>query len=199
MENRDNNGKIIAVIALVLAVVGLSIGFAALQTRLEINGTAEVTGGKTWDVKFVDSSLKVDKVGSAQSTDPTVSATTIKDYKVTLAKPGDKVSYYFQVTNAGSFDAKLSSSFALPTPTCTGTGENAETDAANVCKHLVYNVSSTGGITSWSELPNLVIAKGESRAFTISLYYKLTATDAELPKGDVTISNLGFTMVYTQA
>lgn len=46
MENRDNGGKIIAVIALVLAVVGLSIGFAALQTKLEINGTAEVTGGK---------------------------------------------------------------------------------------------------------------------------------------------------------
>ena len=40
---KNSNSKVIAVIALVLAVVGLSIGFAALQTQLTINGTAEVT------------------------------------------------------------------------------------------------------------------------------------------------------------
>ena len=50
---KNSNSKVIAVIALVLAVVGLSIGFAALQTQLTINGTAEVTGGSKWDVKFV--------------------------------------------------------------------------------------------------------------------------------------------------
>lgn len=192
MENRDNNGKIIAVIALVLAVVGLSIGFAALQTRLEINGTAEVTGGKTWDVKFVDSSLKVDKVGSAQSTDPTVSATTIKDYKVTLAKPGDKVSYYFQVTNAGSFDAKLDS-ITIGTPTCS---------TAAFCSNLKYTFAYTtdnGGEAGTVPAVNDTLAAGETKWLVLSVEYLASADSSTLPSTTVTVSGLSATMNYVQA
>lgn len=192
MENRDNNGKIIAVIALVLAVVGLSIGFAALQTRLEINGTAEVTGGKTWDVKFVDSSLKVDKVGSAQSTDPTVSATTIKDYKVTLAKPGDKVSYYFQVTNAGSFDAKIDS-ITIGTPTCS---------TAAFCSNLKYTFAYTtasGGAAGTAPAAGDTLAVNETKWLVLSVEYLVSADSSTLPSTTVTVSGLSATMNYVQA
>ena len=192
MENRDNGGKIIAVIALVLAVVGLSIGFAALQTKLEINGTAEVTGGKTWDIKFVDSSLKVDKVGSAQSTDPTVSATTIKDYKVTLAKPGDKVSYYFQVTNAGSFDAKIDS-ITIGTPTCS---------TAAFCSNLKYTFAYTtdnGGEAGTVPAVNDTLAAGETKWLVLSVEYLASADSSTLPSTTVTVSGLSATMNYVQA
>ena len=192
MENRDNGGKIIAVIALVLAVVGLSIGFAALQTKLEINGTAEVTGGKTWDVKFVDSSLKVDKVGSAQSTDPTVSATTIKDYKVTLAKPGDKVSYYFQVTNAGSFDAKLDS-ITIGTPTCS---------TAAFCSNLKYTFAYTtasGGAAGTAPAAGDTLAVNETKWLVLSVEYLASADSSTLPSTTVTVSGLSATMNYVQA
>ena len=192
MENRDNGGKIIAVIALVLAVVGLSIGFAALQTKLEINGTAEVTGGQTWDVKFVDSSLKVDKVGSAQSTDPTVSATTIKDYKVTLAKPGDKVSYYFQVTNAGSFDAKLDS-ITIGTPTCS---------TAAFCSNLKYTFAYTtasGGAAGTAPAAGDTLAVNETKWLVLSVEYLASADSSTLPSTTVTVSGLSATMNYVQA
>ena len=192
MENRDNGGKIIAVIALVLAVVGLSIGFAALQTKLEINGTAEVTGGKTWDIKFVDSSLKVDKVGSAQSTDPTVSATTIKDYKVTLAKPGDKVSYYFQVTNAGSFDAKLDS-ITIGTPTCS---------TAAFCSNLKYTFAYTtasGGVAGTAPAAGDTLAVNETKWLVLSVEYLASADSSTLPSTTVTVSGLSATMNYVQA
>ena len=191
MENRDNGGKIIAVIALVLAVVGLSIGFAALQTKLEINGTAEVTGGKTWDIKFVDSSLKVDKVGSAQSTDPTVSATTIKDYKVTLAKPGDKVSYYFQVTNAGSFDAKLDS-ITIGTPTCS---------TAAFCSNLKYTFAYTtdnGGEAGTVPAVNDTLAAGETKWLVLSVEYLASSDASTLPKDTVTVDGLTATINYVQ-
>ena len=191
MENRDNGGKIIAVIALVLAVVGLSIGFAALQTKLEINGTAEVTGGKTWDIKFVDSSLKVDKVGSAQSTDPTVSATTIKDYKVTLAKPGDKVSYYFQVTNAGSFDAKLDS-ITIGTPTCS---------TAAFCSNLKYTFAYTtasGGAAGTAPAAGDTLAVNETKWLVLSVEYLASSDASTLPKDTVTVDGLTATINYVQ-
>ena len=41
--------------------------------------------------------------------------------------------------------------------------------------------------------------KTETKTFMLTLTYKDDITDAELPKGDVTISNLGFSIVYTQA
>lgn len=192
MENRDNGGKIIAVIALVLAVVGLSIGFAALQTKLEINGTAEVTGGKTWDIKFVDSSLKVDKVGSAQSTDPTVSATTIKDYKVTLAKPGDKVSYYFQVTNAGDFDAKIGS--VVPgAPVC-----STEAFCANVKYSFTYTDSNTGTAGAVPSADD-TLAAGETKWMLITVEYVSTADSSTLPTETVTITGLNASINYVQA
>ncbi len=207
---KDKGFKMGILVAVIAMVVVVGIGYAAFTATLNINGTAKVEAS-SWNVHFANctdgnciTTLNIQNAKGIPSTavvnvEPVLTDTTISDWDVTLKTPGDAVKYTFNVVNDGSFDAKLSSSFALPTPTCTGTGENAETDAANVCKNLVYNISSTGGITSSFDLPNLVIAKGESRAFTISLLYKATATDAELPKGDVTISNLGFTMVYTQA
>ena len=192
MENRDNSGKIIAVIALVLAVVGLSIGFAALQTRLEINGTAEVTGGQNWDIKFVTGSLNIVKTGSAQSTDPTLSATTIKDYKVTLAKPGDKVSYYFQVTNNGSFDAKIGS--VVPgTPVCS-------TEA--FCDNVNYSFSYTtdnGGEAGAAVSVDDTLAKKETKWMVITVEYKPEADVSTLPETTVTITGLNASINYVQA
>ena len=40
-------------LALVLSVVGISIGFAAMSTDLTINGSAEVVPS-SWDIKFKD-------------------------------------------------------------------------------------------------------------------------------------------------
>ena len=207
---KDKGFKMGILVAVIAMVVVVGIGYAAFTATLNINGTAKVEAS-SWNVHFANctdgnciTTSNIQSTKGIPSTavvnvEPVLTDTTISDWDVTLKTPGDYVKYTFNVVNDGSFDAKLSSSFALPTPTCTGTGENAETDAANVCKNLTYNISSTGGLGSASALQNLVIAKGESRAFTISLFYKPTATDAELPKGDVTISNLGFTMVYTQA
>ena len=49
---KERGFRIIAVIALMVAVVGLTIGYAAYSSTLRINGTANVDPS-SWNVKFV--------------------------------------------------------------------------------------------------------------------------------------------------
>src|SRR5574344_90421 len=114
---KDRGLRVLAIIAICIAVVGLSIGYATLQQTLTINTTAKAKA-QTWSVKFAnltDPTL----VGKATVTNKAVLNTesTGITVDVALSVPGDSVTYTFDVTNAGTIDAKLSSE-----PTINGTG-----------------------------------------------------------------------------
>ena len=202
----DKGFKVVVLVALIAMIVVVGVGFAAFTTTLNINGTAKVEAS-SWNVHFADLGNGMvttnTQTGIASTatvvTEPTLTDTTINDWDVTFKTPGDSVSYEFNVVNDGSFDARMTSPGhgKLPTPTCTGTGENAETDATNVCKHLEYKLVNEYGVP---------VAVGETlrkttglKNYYLKLQYKDDVTDEELPKGEVTISNLGFSIVYTQA
>ena len=211
----DKGFKIGVLVALIAMIVVVGVGFAAFTTTLSINGTAKVEAS-SWNVHFADlgnGMVTTNTQTGITSTatvvkEPTLTDTTISDWDVTFKTPGDSVTYEFNVVNAGSFAAKMTSPkpFKTPTPACTGTGDNADTDATNVCKHLEYKLEYydtamgkwqpifNSGIYAGSE-----IAPGESNKMKLTLTYKDDVTDAELPKNEVTISNLGFSIVYTQA
>lgn len=198
MERKD--GKVIAIAALFIGVIGLSVGFASLQTSLQINGAATVKSSK-WDVHFANLTA-VTKTGTAtEVTAPTiksnnsVASTLIGDYSVTLTSPGDSISYKFDITNAGDYNAKISS-ITIPTPTCTGNGTNATTDASNVCSKLTYTLTYTdGGATVKA---NDTLTAGQTRNVTLKLAYSDDITASELPKDDVAITNLQIPIVYVQ-
>ena len=206
----DKGFKVGVLVALIAMIVVVGVGFAAFTTTLNINGTAKVEAS-SWNIGFstdpaaiTPGEVNVSK-GNTQSgitstttvvKKATLTDTTVNDWEVTFKTPGDYAEMSFYVLNKGSFDAKVST-FELPTPTCTGTGENAEADAANVCKHLEYKLVNEYGVP---------VAVGETlrkttglKNYYLKLQYKDDVTDAELPKGEVTISNLGFSIVYTQA
>ena len=206
----DKGFKVGVLVALIAMIVVVGVGFAAFTTTLNINGTAKVEAS-SWNVHFYQDPTGCAltnhcfTTGNTQSgisstttivSAPILTDTTISDWNVTFKTPGDNITYEFYVKNDGSFDAKIST-LELPTPTCTGTGENAEADAANVCKHLEYKLVNEYGVP---------VAVGETlrkttglKNYYLKLQYKDDVTDAELPKGEVTISNLGFSIVYTQA
>ena len=112
MERKRKKRKV-AIIALCLTIIGLSIGFAALSQTLTINGVGTVKGN-TWSVIFEDLStptkINGGLVNSAKvdTTATIVSGTTIS-FDVSLTFPEDKVTYEFKVTNNGTVDAKVKS------------------------------------------------------------------------------------------
>ena len=222
---KERKIKSMSLIALIVAVLGLTVAFAAMSRTLTINGTANIDTA-TWDVHFAGVSGKsttengvttitgnVDKTTNAQNaavvnTAPVIkanasgkAATVIGDYEVTLTKPGDVVTFEFDVVNAGTIDADLTN-VSMPTPTITGTGTSAEADAALVSQNLVYTLTYKNGGSAVSASDSATKGLDKSTGTTPSRTMVLTIgydADADaVPENDVTITGMDITLTYTQ-
>ena len=195
--------RMLALATVFVAVLGLTVAFAAMSRTLNINGTAEVDNSK-WDVHFAtneDGSINMDEwqnnylseTGNGKLTKlPIISSTTVNDFEVTLTKPDDEVKLGFVIKNDGTMNAKLSD-IEIKEPVCTSLTNPA--DAEIVCNNLYYNVSDYMFENYDENKIGTVIGKnGEYDYVFITLGYQ----GNELPSDDVKISNLGVTLVYTQ-
>ena len=195
----EKNKKMIgiAVIALVVSLVSVGIAFAAMSQNLTINGGGAFNPAN-WSVKFNTSSLVVTPVGDATGTTPTITATTIGTYAVTLTKPGDSVNYLFKVENSGDLDAAIAN-LSKDAPTCTGTGSSATTDAALVCGNLVYTLTyNTVNGTPVALTDTLAKNSGTPTQVTMVLNIEYPDTMATVPEDDVTITIPTLTITYVQ-
>jgi len=100
---KERKIKSLSLIALVVAVLGLTVAFASLSQTLTINGTAKVDSAK-WDIHFENLSFGTVTGDATIITEPTIKdssngkkSTVIGDYDVTLTSPGDSVTYTFDV------------------------------------------------------------------------------------------------------
>lgn len=190
---KERGFRIIAVIALMVAVVGLTIGYAAYSSTLRINGTANVDPS-SWNVKFVyktGNSLTATLIGGAtMSTEATLTDTQVSGFNATLKAPGDSATYTFAVKNAGSLDAKLST-FTMGTLSCApAAGSSATTEeASNVCKELSYTLT---GVKE-----NDTLAANASSDLTLKLEW--SKTGVATASGPIAITVGETTLLYTQA
>lgn len=189
-------------IALVLSVVAVTVAFAAYSSDLKINGSATAKGAH-WSVVFTDLQAAVtgndnSVTSTAKEVDaPTINGdTAIETYKVELQTPGDFVSYNFKISNSGDFKAKIDSSFAMPTPTCTKGTNGVDADETNVCSNLEYTLKYVSDNSDVKIGDTFDV--GESKEVQLKIYYKKTATEAQLPKDDVAISGLNITIPFVQ-
>ncbi len=210
---KDNDKKLPLIALLIVACVGISIGFSALSTTLTINGVANVSG-MSFKIEFQNLS-DATLTGNAQKiTDPVISAdkTEISSYNVNFLDPGDSISYTFQIANNGTINAKLSQ-IIRNTISCEGYGnsEQATTDANNVCANLEYTLKyqeaqphyddSFVYTSSSTDIEvNDILNSGDVKDMVLTLKYK-SPTDSETitePEDDVSISNLGIELIYSQ-
>lgn len=115
---KERKAKILALVALIVAVLGLTVAFASLSQTLTINGTANMEPAN-WDIHLEN--LNVTEKGIAGTyyngvngeakiiKMPTISADglSLTGFEVSLKKPGDGVSFDIDIVNAGDIDAKL--------------------------------------------------------------------------------------------
>ena len=203
--------KLISLCALLVAVLGLIVAFAALSQTLTINGSAAVDAA-SWDIHFEKTSGKETEVkGAATFTEPTLSGTTIENFSATLTKPGDSVTYYFDIVNNGTVDAVVSSyDFPLAISECIRNKDtysycmnfdinlNNKVDTTDVA---LYSRMFTSGLkyvdTDKSIAAEDVIKAGETKHMKLFFEYKDTAT--ELPKNNLTLTSKNpITITYEQ-
>lgn len=167
MSTRKSNKNIILVI-LLLVVVGMAVGYAALSQALVINGTANIV--TEWKIAFTD--IKEGKmVGAETNTRPSYSATTAT-FDVNLLYPGASAEYTITVANQGSINAKLTSVDGIETankatPSDITYSINAKKeDSLSAGETKEYTVTVTWNADS------TVIPETKSKTATITLNYE---------------------------
>ena len=128
-------------------------------------------------------------IGTANVVTPaTISPKTkIGDYYVELASPGDSVTYTFDVVNDGDFDAVLTT-LTKSAPTCSG--------GAALCNYLSYTLKYTSNNRDVAENDKLLV--GQTKNMTLKLTLEPNMPASALPSTEVSVSNLGITLLYSQ-
>ena len=213
---KKRTGQFVALMALVVGVIGVSVGFSAFSNALKIQSSATVTPDEsTLNVDFsslensVDTSdIKPAVTGTITATDAKINNTSdpvISNLSATFTEPGQKATYSFYAYNAGELTAYLKSivygNAQGETSTKVCKAKEGTTDALvqKACEGISLKVKvgteaeTTSGIGS---ITNHSLLKGAGEAITVTLEY---AAGAERADGDFTVSFGDVTLNYSSA
>ncbi len=162
---KDRGGRIIALAALLVGVLGLSLGFAAFSSTLNIETNAKVEVGSKWNVGFSADGTTMAPLASSGA--PTVNGTlantttagkaggsiSLMKYTISQATPAtisteenSSVTYNFFIKNAGDVDAALET-ISFGNLTCEYVADAAdrvlEEDESNVGAKVTKETSKT--------------------------------------------------------
>ena len=208
---KERKVRVLSIAALLVAVLGLTVAFAALSQTLTINGSAAVYTA-TWDIHFEKTSGKETEMkGDATFTEPTLSGTKIENFSATLTKPGDSVTYYFDIVNDGTIDAQIEN-YDFPTAFvdckvnknkysyCMNFDFNSDGDIDSldlVTYFSLFNYSLKYADTDKSVTRSDTINAGETRHMKLIVEYRKDTT--ELPKNNLTLTSSDpITITYEQ-
>ena len=93
------------IIALVVILIALAVGYAAFSQNLKITGTANANG--TFALEFVQANCKGTKASTTATVSTVDSTNDTLTVSVTLAYPGDGETISVDILNNGTVDAKL--------------------------------------------------------------------------------------------
>lgn len=213
---KERKVKTLSLVALIVAVLGLTVAFAALSQTLTINGTANVEAAE-WDV-HIENLHRTRVDGSAEViSEPTIGSDgkSIENFNVSLKKPGDSVRYDFVFKNSGTIDAVLSKIINSGyDDTLYGDIEEGSAEEQEIYTNLVRKMFPKAdwngdGITTDEErfkadenirfytdnysIKNLNAGKGSACYIEVSYI----SSSTELPKGEVEV-NLKDEYIFVQ-
>ena len=194
--------KIVSLVSLVVAIMGISVAFAAMSRTLDISGRVKVLSGD-WEVTFTNVVFSANGTKATETVDtsdpsnpmPNLTGTTFTNYEIVLTQPGDKGTYTITVGNLGSIDAQLTGiTWNTGTLNYVGTATDPVKKAADealVAANLTYRLTWSDGspITVGDDLN-----AGNSRKVLVTAEYSPTAT--ELPSAPVIITGKDLTLTF---
>ena len=176
---KKKSGKKVVLSLLALLLLTITVGYAALSTTLNINGTSKINNA-TWDVHFAN--LKVTSGSVSATKAATIDSATEIDYNVELIKPGDFYEFTVDVTNTGTIDAKLGAAPIL-------SGVSAEQDV-----YTNYTVTYSDDTAIHA---NDKLAAGATKKLRVRVVFDRNITNSQLPTEAQTL-DLKFAMNYVQ-
>ena len=98
-----NRKRIFLILFLFLLVVGITFGYAIVNTKLSVDGVAKIKKAN-WSIKLENYDLMDDSVSTID--EPIIDDTSIS-FSAKLDKPGDFYGFTIDVVNDGTMDAVL--------------------------------------------------------------------------------------------
>ena len=176
--------KLLMIIALVMGIVSLSVGFAAFSVSLNISSSASVTpSSDTFKVKFStnkDSLVVSDVVASYKSSGITATNgvidnstnPTIKGLSATFTEPGQYVEYTFYARNEGEYTAYLNNINYLGNNTCEDETGTTSSLVQSACDDFNITITVAHSIYTGNELvTNHALASGAGEEINIRIVY----------------------------
>ena len=176
---KKKSGKKVVLSLLALLLLTITVGYAALSTTLNINGTSKINNA-TWNVHFANLEVTPGSVSATKAA--TIDSATEIDYNVELIKPGDFYEFTVDVTNTGTIDAKLGAAPIL-------SGVSAEQD---VYTNYTVTYSDDTAINA-----NDKLAAGATKKLKVRVEFDRNITNSQLPT-EAQPLNLTFAMNYVQ-
>ncbi len=102
MSERRKRNIVICTLCGVLLL--MTVGYAAFNTLLTINGTTSISSN--WDIRITGITSE-DIVGGASDAESSVVDNLTANFKANLVSPGDSITYYVTVENKGNINAEL--------------------------------------------------------------------------------------------
>lgn len=189
-----------ALIALIVSVLGITIVYAAMSKNI----ISIYPKQKDWNIHFANlSKAKIN--GSAYIVrHPRLTCTHIGDFAVSLSKPGDSITYEFDIVNEGSIDAKIGfytgdTYLCLPRKHDTncdwdGDGFNSKEDLHKINENITYRLYYKD--TKSKIRVGDILKKKSSKRVVLVLSYNEESN--ELPVGKIQLNNLDKLIEYIQ-
>ncbi len=190
----EMNKKTVIIILSVM-ILGLSIGYAALSSSLNITGSARLGAtADSWNINFKNA--RCTGYNYAEAGDIEIkNKTTIELSNSKLKAPKDYIICNFDIVNDGTIDAKVTS---VTNPdknkfTYTGSGANKTTDEETVKNGLVAEMKYQDNTEI--KLGDELKAKETKKA-----YIKISLSDnmSKLPTNDISVSDIFGQIIYGQ-
>lgn len=205
-----NNGKVIAIVALLVGVVALSVGFAAFSDTLTIDGSAKYESanafddatGKGLEYDSASPACVITGTNTSVATSPyskgTASGDTWSGISVPLTKDNPSVTCTATVQNNTAYEAFLTGITTDTGISCTSSGDNKTTNETNICGATTVEVQvgsvATDKITfgttadSNTSTTGSIAAKSGDNPGTATVTVKISYDPTVVADEDVTIT-----------
>ena len=170
----------IPIMGILFLIFALGIGYAYLNTTLNISGATSVEGN-TWDIHWENIQVNTESVAAEE---PEIDeGLTNVSFEIHLEKPGDFYEFTVDAVNAGTVDGMIESFSA----TINGSEE--------VPNYLDYDVRYDDGMLIENKF---LLEANKSERYRIKIEYKEDINSSDLPSTDQAL-NAHFEVVYVQA
>ena len=209
IDNRSS--KIIAIIALIIGIAGVTLGYAAFSNTLTISPAAQVTPDpSTFNVDFSSSSTSVQTNPIVATLTPTgvtnfiatngtidnSSDPVITNLKATFTEPGQTATYTFYSYNLGNYIAYLKSIVFEGSKTCTAKIGTTQSQVDSACNGITLNVkvgSEEVTNTSVATVTNHSLGINTSEEIIVTISY---TTGSALADGDFDVTLPDIVLTY---